>query len=145
MTFMTNIYAHGWTATTTAGTGTKAQPCAIIGGGFNGLQTIDHVVIDGSDSCPGSCAWGIYPSFYHFKNSIIRYTNQGVGQWCHDIHDNIFEYMYEHNPSAGSHSKCLECNNDSTGNALHQPQNTPNVFYNNVFRHTILHSCLPVK
>jgi hypothetical protein len=135
MTFINNVYVHGWTATTTAGTSTQSQPCVLIGGGFNGLQTIDHVVIDGSDSSPGSCGWGLYPSFYHMRDSIIRYTNQGVGQWCHDIHDNIFEFMFNHNPNAGSHSNVLECNNDSTGNALHQPQSTPNVFYNNIVRH----------
>jgi hypothetical protein len=135
MTFMVNLYLHGWTATTTAGTSSSSQPCVLIGGGFNGLQTIDHVVIDGQDSSPGSCAWGTFPSFYHMRDSIVRYTNQGVGQWCHDIHDNIFEYLYEHNPGAGSHTNVLECNNDSTGNALHQPQNTPNVVYNNIDRH----------
>jgi len=69
------------------------------------------------------------------RDSIVRYTNQGVGQFCHDIHDNIFEYMYNHNPGAGSHTNVLECNDDATGNPANGPQNTPNVFYNNIVRH----------
>ncbi len=135
MSMLFNLYIHGWTATTTAGTGSNNQPCTLIGGGYNGLQSFDHLVIDGADSNPGSCAWGTFPSFYHMRDSIVRYTNQGVGQWCHDIHDNIFEHMYNHNPGAGSHTNILECNDDSNGTAPYQPQNTPNVFYNNIVRH----------
>jgi hypothetical protein len=130
MAFELNLYIHGWTIT---GASTGAIPCNSIGGGYNGLQTIDHVVIDGSDSLPGACAWGVFPSFYHFKNNMIRYTTQGVGAWCHDIHDNIFEHIY--NPSVPTHGNVLECNSDSDGTAVAQPQNTPNVIYNNIFRH----------
>jgi hypothetical protein len=135
MAIVSNVYIHGWTATKTAGTGSNNQPGTLIGGGFNGLQSFDHIVIDGADSNPGSFAWGTFPSFYHFRDSIVRYTNQGVGQWCHDIHDNIFEHFYNHNPGAGSHTNILECNDDNPGNAPNQPQNTPNVFYNNIIRH----------
>ena len=102
MSIITNVYIHGWTATATAGTGSNTQPGTLIGGGFNGLQGFDHLVIDGSDSNPGSFAWGTFPSFYHMRDSIVRYANQGVGQWCHDIHDNIFEHFYNHNPGAAS-------------------------------------------
>lgn len=135
MSIVSNTYIHGWTATTTAGTGSNNQPGTLIGGGFNGLQGFDHLVIDGLDSNPGSFAWGTFPSFYHMRDSIVRYTNQGVGQWCHDIHDNILEHFYNHNPGAGSHTNILECNDDSAGTAPNQPQNTPNVFYNNIVRH----------
>jgi hypothetical protein len=135
MAFIENVYIHGWSATTTAGTGGNNQPCTLIGGGYNGLQSMDHLVVDGQDSNPGSCAWGTFPSFYHLRDSIMRYTNQGVGAWCHDIHDNIFEHFYNHNPNAGSHTNILECNSDSTGDAANQPANTPNVFYNNIVRH----------
>jgi hypothetical protein len=135
MNIISNVYLHGWTATTGAGQGSNNQPGTLIGGGYNGLQSFDHIVIDGSDSNPGSFAWGTFPSFYHMRDSIVRYTNQGVGQWCHDIHDNIFEYMSNHNPGAGSHTNILECNDDSNGAAPNQPQNTPNVFYNNIIRH----------
>ena len=126
--FLTNAYIHGWTATTTAGTGGNNQPCTLIGGGSNGTQTFDHIVVDGQDSSPGSCAWGTFPGFNHFRDSIVRYTNQGVGQACHDIHDNIFEHMYNHNAGAGSHTNVLECNDDAN-------PSTANVFYNNVLRH----------
>lgn len=126
--FLTNVYIHGWTATTTAGHGGNNQPCTLIGGGANGKQTFDHIVVDGQDSNPGSCAWGTFPGFNHFRDSIVRYTNQGVGQSCHDIHDNIFEHMYNHNAVAGSHTNVLECNDDAN-------PPTANVFYNNILRH----------
>jgi len=135
MSFMENLYIHGWTATTAAGQGNDVQPGTLIGGGNNGIQTLDHIVIDGSDSNPGSWGWGTFPSFYHLRDSIVRYTNQGVGQWCHDVHDNIFEHFYNHNSGAGSHTNIFECNDDSNGTAPNQPQNTPNVFYNNIVRH----------
>jgi hypothetical protein len=135
MMYLSNDYFHGWSATTTAGTVGNNWAGTIIGGGANGLQTLDHIVIDGSDSNPGSWAWGTFPSLYHFRDSIVRYTGQGVGQWCHDIHDNIFEHFHNHNPNAGSHSNIMECNDDAGGNAVNQPQNTPNVFYNNIVRH----------
>jgi hypothetical protein len=90
------------------------------------------IVIDGSDSDARVCAWGIFPSFYHFKDSIIRYTTQGVGQWCHDIHDNIFEFF--DNPDVPTHGNILECNADSE-TAFGRPANTPNVYYNNITRH----------
>jgi hypothetical protein len=128
-----NLYIHGWTATSSGASSSSALACNVIGGGGNGLQSIDHIVIDGSDSNPGVCAWGIFPSFYHFRDSIIRYTTQGVGQWCHDIHDNIFEHFYS--PAVPTHGNILECNDDNPGNAPNQPQNTPNVFYNNIVRH----------
>jgi len=130
--FIQNLYAHGWTATT-ATSNNSSLACVVIGGGNNGLQVIDHIVIDGSDSNPTVCAWGTFPSFYHFRDSIVRYATQGVGQWCHDIHDNIFEFMQ--NPYVPTHGNILECNDDSNGTAAYQPQNTPNVFYNNIIRH----------
>jgi hypothetical protein len=105
----------------------------LIGGSNGGLQNIVSIVIDGSDSVPGVAGWGTFPSFYHFKDSMLRYVTQGVGQWCHDIHDNIFEHFY--NPSQPTHGNVLECNDDSPGNAVNQPQNTPNVVYNNIVRH----------
>jgi len=130
-----NLYIHGWTATapTSQAISIGGTGCNMIGGGYNGLQSIDHLVIDGTDSNPGACTWGIFPSFYHMRDSIVRYTTQGVGQWCHDIHDNIFEHFY--NPVIPTHGNILECNDDSSGNAPGQPANTPNVFYNNIFRH----------
>jgi hypothetical protein len=136
MEFLSNLYIHGWTATTGAGQTGDNQPGTILGGGYNGLSTFDHLVIDGSDSNPGSWAWATFPSIYHMRDSIVRYTNQGVAAgWCHDIHDNIFEHFYNHNSGAGSHTNVLECNDDNPGDAPNQPQNTPNVVYNNILRH----------
>jgi hypothetical protein len=131
--FETNLYIHGWTATSAAGTGNNTIPVTVIGGGNGGLQNIFSIVVDGSDSLPGVAGWGTFPSFYHFKDSIIRYVTQGVGQFCHDIHDNIFEHFF--NPSVPTHGNTLECNDDNPGTATNQPQNTPNVFYNNIVRH----------
>jgi hypothetical protein len=126
--FETNLYIHGWTATTSAGTSNNVQPCTLLGGSTQSTaqQFLIGIVIDGSDSNPGACAWGLFPMFSHMKDSIIRYTTQGVGQNCHDIHDNIFEYIY--NPDVPTHGNILECNGDANGS-------TPNVFYNNTMRH----------
>lgn len=133
--FMTNLYMHGWTGTSNifnvpANTGVGV----LIGGGNNGLQTLDHVVIDGSDSAPQIFEWATFPSFYHFRDSIVRYASNGVGQWCHDIHDNIFEYIVP--LVGGGHTNILECNYDNGGGAVNQPSGTPNVFYNNIIRHS---------
>lgn len=133
MLLLANIYFHGWTITSTAGQSNSTIPCTIIGGGNNGLQSMWNIVVDGSDSDAKTCSWGTFPSFYHFKNSIIRYATQGVGQWCHDIHDNIFEYM--DGPIWPTHANVLECNADADGAAVNQPAGTPNVIYNNIFRH----------
>lgn len=134
LVIQTNLYIHGWTATTTAGTGNDALACNMIGGGNQSLHAITALVIDGSDSDPQVCAWGVFPAFYHLKDSIVRYATQGIAAgWCHDIHDNIFEHFY--GPNVPTHGNMLECNEDSPGNAPNQPQNTPNVVYNNIFRH----------
>jgi hypothetical protein len=141
MNFLNDLYLHGWTITT----GTKSNtaiPCILIGGGSQGLDSITQLVVDGSDSVHGGCAFAQFPSFYHFKDSIVRYTTYGVGQWCHDIHDVVFEDWFaptygESNGSGSwtSHPNTLECNDDADGSAPNQPQNTPNVFYNNIVRH----------
>lgn len=140
-----NLYAHGWTASTLAGLGANGvlgpQPgnddsitCIVLSGTDNGLESFDQIVIDGSDSKPGVCAWAAIPPMYHMRHSIIRYTTQGVVSRCHDIHDNIFEYF--DSPDVITHGNLLECNTDAFGNEINQPQNSPNVFYNNIVRHT---------
>jgi hypothetical protein len=130
MTFYVNLYMHGWTATTATASGSSLV-CTVFQGGA--LMTFDRVVVDGSDSVPGACAWGVFPDIHHMRDSIFRYVTQGVSNWCHDIHDNIFEYFYS--PYVPTHGNALECNIDATGNADGQPQNTPNVYYNNLMRH----------
>lgn len=126
--FETNLYIHGWTATTAAGSSNNTIPCTLIGGSTQSTaqQFLIANVIDGSDSNPGACAWGTFPMFTHMKDSLVRYTTQGVGQNCHDIHDNIFEYIS--NPNLPTHGNILECNGEASGS-------TPNVFYNNIMRH----------
>ncbi len=131
MSFIRNIYFHGWTATTTSYG--LALVVDLIGGTNNGLQTLDHIVVDGSDSVANAAEWGAYPSFYHFRDSMITNVSDGVGQWCHDIHDNIFQNIVP--IVGGGHTNVLECNADASGNAVNQPQNTPNVVYNNIVRH----------
>ena len=130
MTFYVNLYMHGWTVSTATAQGSSLV-CEVFHGGS--LGTWDHVVVDGADSNPGTCAWGTFPDIHHMRDSIFRYTTQGVANWCHDIHDNIWEYLY--NPYVPTHGNALECNSDATGNAKGQPQNTPNVYYNNIMRH----------
>jgi len=124
--FATNVYIHGWTATNTAGTGSESHPITVMGGGGGAKQVFDHIVIDGSDSDPEVAAWGTFPFFTHMRDSMVRYINQGVGQGCHDIHDNVFEHFYY--TELDGHINAFECNADASGS-------TPNVFYNNIFRH----------
>jgi hypothetical protein len=124
--FAENVYMHGWTATSTAGTGSSSHPVTVMKGGSGVHQVFDHIVIDGSDSDPEVAAWGAFPIFSHMRDSIVRYIGQGVGQGCHDIHDNIFEHFYY--TELDGHINALECNTDASDSA-------PNVFYNNIFRH----------
>ncbi len=136
--FITNTYIHGWSITN-ATYALSSMVCTLIGGNSNGLLVMHHNVIDGSDSKANTCAWGTFPSFYHFFSNYVGYTTQGVGQACHNIHDNIFEVF--DNPltdssTAKTHGNVLECNTDLAGNPpAPNPQNTPNVFYNNIVRH----------
>jgi len=130
MTLINNFYMHGWTVST-ATQSNGALQCYVFGGGA--LASYTGVVVDGSDSDPGVCAWGIFPDIHHMKDSIFRYVTQGVANWCHDIHDNIFEHFYS--PYVPTHGNALECNVDASGNAQGQPSGTPNVYYNNIMRH----------
>ena len=129
-----NIYIHGWTITTGTSTG-NSSPCILLGGSTTDNADITGLVIDGSDAVAGGCMAGYDPSFYHFKDSILRYTTNLSGVSCHDIHDNIFEYFptgtYQLSAGLGSwgnHPNMFECNSDWAGS-------TPNVVYNNIFRH----------
>ncbi len=126
VSMLENVYMHGWSATSTAGTASSSHPVTLLGGGGGVNQVFDHIVIDGSDSNPEVGAWGTFPNFAHMRDSIVRYTDQGVGQGCHDIHDNIFEFFTT--TILDGHTNAFECNADASGS-------TPNVFYNNVFRH----------
>jgi hypothetical protein len=120
--FWTNLYIHGWSATTST---TQYSMAA-----FNMGNTLDSFignVVDGSDSYAPAIGAFTFPNILHMKDNIFRYVSQGVGSYCHDIHDNIFEHFY-HPLDAGAHNNILECNTDANGP-------TPNVFYNNIIRH----------
>jgi hypothetical protein len=124
MTIKSNLYFHGWTVTSAIPTSNPIG-CTVMAGG--GTESYVGVIIDGSDSDPGTCNWAIFPYIAHMKNSVFRYTTQGVATNCHDIHDNIFEHFY--NPYfTGGHGNALECNGDAV-------VSTANVFYNNIIRH----------
>ena len=136
MQMLSNIYIHGWTSTNNIMSGPNISNCIAINGGYEGLQVFDHVVVDGSDSLPNACEWAIFPSFYHMRDSMIRYTTNGVGSNCHDIHDNIFEYIVWQGDGTG-HTNVLECNADyNPANGSNQPASTVNVWYNNILRHS---------
>ncbi|MFI5092212.1 MAG: hypothetical protein ACHQIK_02110 [Candidatus Acidiferrales bacterium] len=118
-----NLYIHGWTATTA----TTTYSCVGFQMSTTGHDIFIANVLDGQDSYGPACGAFTFPSIVHMKDNIFRYTSQGVGQQCHDIHDNIFEYWY-HTLDASAHSNILECNSDAVGP-------TPNVVYNNIVRH----------
>jgi hypothetical protein len=125
MSFLTNTYSHGWSATSTAGGG-SSHPLTVFGGGGGVLQVFDHNVIDGSDSNPEEAAWAYVPWFYHVRDNMIRYVGDGTGAQCHDIHDNIFEHFYT--MLYDGHYNMMECNHDAA-------PGTSNVIYNNIVRH----------
>jgi hypothetical protein len=122
---ITNVYIHGWT--TTSLVNTDETVCNAISGDASTALSFANLVVDGTDSNPAGCPWAGYPSFFHFKDSIIRHTTQGISQNCHDIHDVIFEYLVP--PAMGGHQNILECNADAS-------VSTANVVYNNIVRHS---------
>ena len=130
--FLMNTYIHGWSATSTAGSGSVSHPLALVNGGGGVFQVMDHDVIDGSDSNPQVAAWAPGPWFYHIRDNMVRYTGQGYGAQCHDIHDNIFEHFYL--TVLDGHYNALECNHDAGPNQS-PATSTPNVVYNNLMRH----------
>lgn len=132
ISILENCYMHGWSATSTAGTGSASHPVTVLAGGGGVFQVLDHNVIDGSDSNPEVVAWGSFPWFYHVRDNIVRYVGQGVGAQCHDIHDNIFEHFYY--TELDGHINILECNHDAGPNQS-PATSTPNVLYNNIMRH----------
>jgi hypothetical protein len=59
---------------------------------------------------------------YDVAYSVIRYTQQTIGNGCHLLHDNLFEHWY-----ATVHPNLYEC--------VSEPSNSSGAFYNNVFRY----------
>ena len=121
----TNLYFHGWSETSGANDN-NAINCTMISGG---IEVASALVVDGSDSNPALCSSNLFASILHLNDSIFRYSTQGVGGLCHDIHDNIWEHWFTpYAAPSGTHGNGLECNSDLQGSS-------PNVFYNNIFRH----------
>jgi hypothetical protein len=132
--FFNNIYIHGWT--TTSLVSTDSTVCVLLEGAGNSLWNVTKLIIDGSDSVPADCVWTHTIVPYHFKDSYITNVADGVASLCHDIHDNIFDHIAS--VTSGGHTNVLECNSDA-GDPSKQSllnQTTPNVWYNNIIRHT---------
>jgi hypothetical protein len=130
-----NFYIHGWTHIPFSCSEPQGEPVgicfsitAISEGPSTGGTVGPGVVCDGSDSDPGG-AGCLISTGYRMVDSIFRYNAQGEGGNCHDIHDNIFEYWASTGDQL-SHANAFECNSDYAGS-------TPNVFYNNTFRHVV--------
>jgi len=121
--FWTNLYIHGWSATTA----TTQYSMAAFNMSTVGSDSFIANVVDGSDSYAPAIGVFSFPNILHMKDNVFRYVSQGVGGLCHDIHDNIFEHFY-HPLDQSAHNNILECNSDANGAS-------PNVFYNNIIRH----------
>lgn len=121
-----HLYMHGWTHTTA---GTEGA-----GGGFQGYNQdfgvcFQYNVIDGSDSddtslsaIAGDNYSAAYNVFRHFGGTI-------VGNTCHTLHDNLFEYI-NNVRDGSSHTDVWFCYGEYSGGT-----SNPNTFYNNIFRY----------
>jgi hypothetical protein len=125
----TNLYLHGWTSMgPNIGSGYWYDMVA-FGGGNQGSRNGTfgpYNVCDGSDSNSQAAGCFYDGGTFRVMYSIMRYHSQGLTGWCHELHDNVFEYVTE--PGDGyAHGNMWECVDD-------YPNGT-NVIYNNVFRH----------
>lgn len=124
---ISNVYLHGWTHTNA---GTQAGGTALQGYNQNYGVTIDHTVIDGSDSDDLSLEpFGQGGDTYIVQYSVIRHVGgTSVSNTCHVLHDTLFEYI--NNVTDGSsHTDVYFCYGEASNG-----QSDPNLFYNNVFR-----------
>ena len=125
-----NIYAHGWTHIPFSCSVSGGEP---VGSCYNmnvfqsaggNTTTLANVVIDGSDSDPAGAA-ALYNVIWDIHDSVFRYESNVLGNGCHALHDNLFEYIVE--PGDGvAHGNTYECISEDSG---------PNVIYNNLVRH----------
>jgi hypothetical protein len=134
---MSNLYIHGWTHTSfnCSGGGACDGSVAIyssISTRFG--STIDHVVVDGSDSDDTSFG-GVYGDGYIVQYSVFRHlAGSSVPTACHQIHDNLFEYANNTSDSS-EHTDVWMCYGEyGDGAHPHGSDTSPNLFYNNVFR-----------
>jgi len=124
MNTYSNLYIHGWTDQT----GVTQEGCTAFETSNGGEYAVVGNVVDGSDSWAPGCYLWTTGYLTHMKNNIFRHVaSQMEGGGCHDIHDNIWEYFI-HGFDNTAHNNVIECNSDMAGS-------TPNVFYNNIFRH----------
>ena len=149
-----NNYFHGWTLTAGA-----IDNNEMINGNDPTLAsgtTISYNVFDGSDSSQGTtalaCQYAVNGSpctsgmaigidAYNVDHNVFRYLSNGwIAGNTHDVHDNLFEYLY--NPITGCWSStgknCSSGPNDGPHpNIFNTDGNASGVtdyFYNNVVR-----------
>ena len=143
-----NIYCHGWTATSGS---SDNFPCfTAFFSGSTDITVGPGVVVDGSDSphftagsssCQSirgdACASGQAMNGSRFANvyqSVFRYvSNILVTSDCKTIHDNLFEYLYE------TYSGASGVQHPNVMNCLGGTANTDLYFYNNTIRNTFVH------
>lgn len=121
-----HLYVHGWTHTIAGKEGT--------GGGFQGFNQnfgvcFQYNVIDGSDSDDASLSAIIGDNYSAAYNVFRHFGGTIVGNTCHTLHDNLFEYI--NNVTDGSsHTDVWFCYGEYSGGKA-----DPNTFYNNIFRY----------
>jgi hypothetical protein len=121
---LSNLYFHGWTATSAYG----IDDIAMNGSSYSNANPHDdlyNLVCDGWDSVNtiGAC---FFQGLTNLRNSVIRNNCQGiVTNSALNIHDNLFENIVECSQS-GVHSNGMEWN---TGY-----DSSTHYFYNNVVR-----------
>lgn len=141
---LSNNFAHGIShpAYTLATCGTPSGMCFnifFVQGQIGAMSVFGPGnVCDGFDSDPTS--WGCIdfgPAYYVYDN-VFRNHAQGVLNYCHAVHDNLFVDYYGIGDQI-AHGNTMECNNTAptaAGNSGGTQPNVPfNVFYNNVFSH----------
>ena len=132
----TNIYIHGWTYISQANGGPgQAGPTGFQSSGNYGF-TYQFVVIDGSSDSDyhALSPLGQVGDPYIFADSIIRYAGgTSVPTACHILHDVVFEYI-SNITDTSAHTDVFMCYGEAN-DANHPGDGTPNLFYNNVFRH----------
>jgi hypothetical protein len=117
-----NIYVHGWTHTKSA----SSQATGWAGSTDGRVTHFDSIVVDGSDSDPGSLC-SLCFDVYDVHNSVFRYNSNFVGNGASLLYNNLFEFITE--PYDSAHGNVSEWNNEANSNG-------GNYIYNNLVRHT---------
>jgi hypothetical protein len=136
---MSNLYFHGWTATSNS-----VDSHWMIQHATNAItyNVVAYSVFDGSDSSRGTTAsecakspfgppcqsgFAIYEDAYEIHHNVFRYLSNGwITLNTYSAHDNLFEYMWN-TYDGQTHPNVAEWG----------PNSSPNLyFYNNVVRYT---------